>query len=57
MKKLKGSVGHYEQPFEPVGLSDWETVLLEDLTPENAHEDVLATPTLKELGEDTGNKQ
>lgn len=52
LQKLKGSVQDYDQPFEPVGAEDWEAVLLEGLTPETAHADALATPSLKELGED-----
>lgn len=52
LKKLKGSVQHYDQPFEPVGAEEWEAVLLEGLTPETGHADALATPSLKELGED-----
>ncbi|MGP9572367.1 hypothetical protein ACT3RL_15790 [Halomonas sp. AOP5-CZ2-32] len=51
LKKLKGSVRNYEQPFDPVGSDDWETILLDVITPHTAHADELATPTLKELGE------
>lgn len=51
LKKLEGSVHHYDQPFEPMGVEDWEAVVLEGLTPETAHADDLATLTLKELGE------
>lgn len=52
LQKLKGSVQGYDQQFEPVGAEDWEAVLVEGLTPDTAHADALATPTLKELGED-----
>ena len=52
LQKLKGSVHHYDQPFTPLSAEDWEAVLLEGLTPETAHADALATPSLKELGED-----
>lgn len=52
LKKLKGSVYQYDQPFEPMGAEDWEAVLIERLTPETAHADELATLTLKELGGD-----
>jgi len=52
LQKLKGSVQRYDQPFEPVGTEDWEALLLEGLTPDTAHADELATPSLKELGED-----
>lgn len=52
LKKLKGSVHHYNQPFTPVSAEAWEVELLEGLTPHTAHADELATPSLKELGED-----
>jgi hypothetical protein len=52
LKKLNGSVSRYEQPFGPVGNDEWEALLLEGLTPDTAHADKLATPSLKELGED-----
>lgn len=52
LQKPKGSVHHYDQPFEPVGVKDWEAPLLDGLTPETVHADELATPSLKELGED-----
>ncbi|SJN08928.1 hypothetical protein CZ787_00360 [Halomonas citrativorans] len=52
LQKLNGSVQRYDQPFEPVGAQDWEAVLLDGLTPETAHADELAIPSLKELGED-----
>ncbi|MGP5327801.1 hypothetical protein [Vreelandella titanicae] len=51
LEKLQGSVHKYHQPFEPVGISDWEALLLEGLTPEKAHADDLASPTMGELGE------
>ena len=57
LKRLEGSVREYHQPFEPVGLSDWEAVMLDGLTPDTAHADALATPTLKELGEEPNNQQ
>ena len=57
MKKLKGSVQHYDQPFDPVGTEDWEAVMLDGLTPDPAHADSLATPTLKELGENPDRKR
>jgi hypothetical protein len=47
---------HYDQPFGPVGLSDWEAVLLQDLTPDTTHADELAATTLKELGKDPDRK-
>lgn len=50
LTKLKGSVQHYDHPFEPVSAEDWEAVLFEGLTPDTAHADELATPFLKELG-------
>ncbi|MGY4877842.1 hypothetical protein ACLUEY_08115 [Vreelandella aquamarina] len=53
LQKLKGSVQHYDQPFDPVGAEDWETVLLDGLMPDTAHADSLAKPTLKELGEES----
>lgn len=49
---LQGSVHEYHQPFEPVGISDWEALLLEGLTPKTAHADELANPTMRELGQD-----
>ncbi|WP_404471091.1 hypothetical protein LG301_10385 [Vreelandella venusta] len=52
LKTLEGSVSEYSQPFEPVGLSDWEAVMLDGLTPDTAHADALASPTLRELGEE-----
>ncbi|MGP9631133.1 hypothetical protein ACT3TA_17120 [Halomonas sp. AOP42-C1-46] len=52
LKKLNGSVSRYEQPFDPVGNDEWEVLLLEGLTPDTAHADELATPSLKEQGED-----
>ncbi|HAY17414.1 MAG TPA: hypothetical protein DCX51_10800 [Halomonas sp.] len=57
LKRLEGSVREYRQPFEPVGLSDWEAVMLKGLTPETAHADALASPTFKELGEEPNNQQ
>lgn len=57
LSKLKDSVKYYEQPFDPVGVEDWEAVLLDGLTPETAHADELATPSLKELGEDPDRKR
>lgn len=51
LKRLKGSVREFHQPFESVGLIDWEADLLEGLTPDTAHADALATPSLKEFGE------
>ncbi|MGP9632082.1 hypothetical protein ACT3R7_03340 [Halomonas sp. AOP43-A1-21] len=48
---------HYDQPFEPVGVEDWEAVLLEGLTPDTAHADLLAIPTSEELGEDPDKKR
>ena len=56
LQRLAGSVREYRQPFEPVGAEDWEALLLEGLTPETAHADALATPSLKELGADIDNK-
>ncbi|RBI65084.1 hypothetical protein DQ400_19550 [Vreelandella sulfidaeris] len=56
LSKLKDSVQYYDQPFDPVGIEDWEAALLDDLTPETAHADSLATPTAKELGNDIDNK-
>ncbi|MGV2933101.1 hypothetical protein ACE3G8_18685 [Vreelandella venusta] len=49
LKRLKGSVREYHQPFESVSLSDWEADLLEGLTPDTAHTDAPATPSLKEF--------
>ena len=57
LKKLEGSVREYRQPFEPVGINDWEAVMLDGLTPETAHADALASPTLKKLGEAPGNQR
>jgi hypothetical protein len=57
LKRLEDTVREYHQPFEPVGLSDWEAILLKDLTPDTAHADVLATPTLKEFGEDSDSER
>ena len=57
LKRLEGSVREYRQPFEPVGLSDWEAVMLDGLTPEMAHADALASPTLRELGEEPDNQR
>lgn len=57
LKTLEGSVREYRLPFEPVGLSDWEAVMLKGLTPETAHADALVTPTVKELGEEPNNQQ
>ncbi|WP_237673561.1 hypothetical protein [Vreelandella profundi] len=57
LKKLKGSVHHYDQSFESIGADDWEAVLLEGLTPDAAHADELAAPTLKELGEGPESKR
>lgn len=56
LSKLKDSVQYYDKPFDPVGVEDWEAVLLDDLTPETAHADLLATPTAKELGNNIDNK-
>tara|TARA_R110001599_G_scaffold95594_4_gene247911 strand:- start:2826 stop:3044 length:219 start_codon:yes stop_codon:yes gene_type:complete len=56
LSKLKDSVQYYDQPFDPVGIEDWEAALLDNLTPETAHADSLATPTAKELGDDIANK-
>jgi hypothetical protein len=50
-------VYEYRQPFEPIGLNDWEAVMLEGLTPDTAHADALATPTLKEFGEKPDNQR
>ncbi|CAM3811024.1 hypothetical protein VRRI112168_01230 [Vreelandella rituensis] len=41
LNKLKGSVRNYEQPFDPIGNDDWETLLLEGLTPGTTHADEL----------------
>lgn len=57
LKTLEGSVREYHQPFEPVGISDWEAVMLEELTPDTAHADALASPTLKEFGEEPDNQR
>ena len=57
LEKLEGSVRDYHQPFEPVGLSDWKTALLKDLTPEKAHADELANPTMKEIGQNSSGKR
>ena len=57
LQKLKGSVQRYDQPFESVGIEDWEAALLDELTPETAHADELATPSLEELGEDPDRKR
>ena len=57
LKRLEGSVREYRQPFEPVGLSDWEAVMLDGLTPETAHADALASPTSTELGEEPNNQR
>ena len=57
LKKLEGSVREYRQPFEPVGLNDWEAVMLDGLTPDTAHADALASPTLRELGEGPDNQR
>ena len=57
MKKIKGSVIHYDQPFEPIGVEDWEAMLLEGLTPDTVHADLLAIPTSKELNEDHDHKR
>ena len=50
LKKLKGSILKYLQPFDPVGISDCKVVLLEGLTPEAVHADTLANPTMGEPG-------
>ncbi|WP_018918905.1 hypothetical protein [Vreelandella zhanjiangensis] len=50
MKKLKGSIRKYDQPFELVGDKDWEALLLEGFTPEMANADELVISTLKERG-------
>lgn len=50
LSKLKDSIRKYDQPFEPVGDKDWETLLLKGFTPEAAHADELATLILNELG-------
>ncbi|MGP5019728.1 hypothetical protein ACTXK7_19265 [Vreelandella alkaliphila] len=57
LQRLKGSVHEYRQPFEPAGISDWESALLDDLTPEAAHADELATPTMRELGQEPSDKR
>jgi hypothetical protein len=57
LSKLKDSVQYYDQPFDPVGAEDWEAALLNGLTPETAHADELATPSLKELGENPDRKR
>ena len=33
LSKLKDSVQHYDQPFEPVGVEGWEAALLDDPKP------------------------
>ena len=33
LQRLKGSVGKYELPFEPVGVDDWEALQLEEPVP------------------------
>ncbi|CAD5260692.1 MULTISPECIES: hypothetical protein [Halomonadaceae] len=33
LQRLKGSVGKYELPFEPLGIEDWEAMQLEELVP------------------------
>ncbi|WP_346798002.1 hypothetical protein R5M92_03890 [Halomonas sp. Bachu 37] len=43
--------------LEPVGIDEWESVLLDDLIPETAHAGEVATPTLTELGEDNPDKR
>lgn len=30
MQRLKGSVGKYELPFEPIGVDDWEAMQAEE---------------------------
>ncbi|WP_346796050.1 hypothetical protein R5M92_11300 [Halomonas sp. Bachu 37] len=50
LKKLKGSVREYINPFEPVGVEEWEAASLDELTPAAAHADDAATPTLTEPG-------
>jgi len=30
VERLKGSVQGYQEPFEPVGIEDWEALNLED---------------------------
>ena len=57
LQKLKDSVQRYDQPFEPVGVKDWEAALLDGLTPETVHADELATPSLEELGEKPDRKR
>lgn len=57
LKKLEGSVREYRLPFEPVGLSDWEAVMLDGLTPDTAHADALATLTLQEFGDEPDNQR
>ena len=33
LQRLKGSVGKYELPFEPVGIKDWEAMQMEEPIP------------------------
>lgn len=33
LQRLKGSVGKYELPFQPVGVEDWEAMQVEERTP------------------------
>jgi len=54
LEKWKGSARGYHQP---VGFSDWETALLKGLTPEKAHADELANPTMKEMRQGSSDKR
>lgn len=33
LQRLKGSVGKYELPFEPIGVDDWEAMQVEEPVP------------------------
>tara|TARA_R110002124_G_scaffold247793_1_gene412907 strand:+ start:329 stop:511 length:183 start_codon:yes stop_codon:yes gene_type:complete len=33
LQRLKGSVGKYELPFEPLGIEDWEAMQQEEPVP------------------------
>lgn len=56
LKRLKGSVSDYRQTFEPVGINDRESAFFKGLTPDTAHADELANPTMDELGKSTSDE-
>ncbi|WP_185858960.1 hypothetical protein [Vreelandella nanhaiensis] len=45
MQRLMVSGGKYELPLEPAGADDWDTMLLEEPTPDTHRDNDQAKPT------------